>query len=164
MASEVIVTWHNSYSVGIKLIDEQHMKLIELTNKLFNSCMSGHERAKSNSVFLTVIHEVIDYVTYHFNTEQRVMERINYPEYQIHKQEHTTFAKKVLNKTEEFKLGKINTSLSFVYYLRDWVLHHIAVNDKRLGMYLLEMKKRGDLQQIILKVKKDAVTNTIQIQ
>jgi len=163
MAVEVIVTWQDSYSVGIKLIDEQHMKLIKLTNKLFDSCMSGHERSKSESIFLDVIQEVIDYVGYHFGTEEKIMEKINYPAYKMHKQEHMNFIKEVLIKVEEFRFGKINTALSFVYYLRDWVLHHIAVNDKKLGNYLLEMKRKGELQQIVLKVKKNEETNKLQI-
>ena len=163
MVGEVIVKWQNSYSVGIKLIDEQHMKLIRLTNKLFNSCMLGNERTKFQSVFLSVVHELVDYVGYHFTTEERVMERINYPGYKMHKHEHTSFAKNVLKKVEEFNQNNINTSLSFVYYLRDWVLRHIAVSDKHLGAYLLDMKRRGDLQQIILKAKRNVETNTIHV-
>ena len=155
MIEETIVKWQNSYSVGIGLIDKQHMKLIELTNKLFSSCMAGKERTKSDSIFLEVIQEIVSYVSYHFSTEEKVMERVNYPEYKAHRYEHTSFAREVLSKIEEFNAGKINTPLSFVYYLRDWVLHHIAVNDKKLGDYLLEIKKKGDLQQIVLRVKRE---------
>ena len=156
MASgNIIVEWHDSFSVGVKLIDEQHIKLIKLTNKLFASCMSGQERSKSDSIFLKVIHEVIDYVGYHFSTEEKVMERIDYPKYKEHKKEHVNFVKEVLAKVEEFNVGKMNAPLSFVYYLRDWVLHHIAVNDKKLGAYLVEMKNSGGLTQIVLKVKRD---------
>ena len=164
MAENTIVKWQSSYSIGIKLIDEQHMKLIDLTNKLFNSCMSGNERTKSDSIFLSIIHEIKDYTDYHFSTEERIMQKINYPEYKIHKQEHWTFVRKVLKKVEEFNFGKINTPLSLAYYLRDWVLHHIAVNDKKLGNYLLEMKRRGALQQIVLRAKRNAETNKIQIE
>lgn len=164
MAGNIIVEWQNSYSVGVKVIDEQHMKLIQLTNKLFASCMSGHERNKADSIFLKVIHEVIDYVGYHFGTEEKVMERIDYPEYKIHKQEHMDFVKEVLIKVEDFNFGKMNTALSFVYYLRDWVLRHIAVSDKKLGAHIVEMKKSGGLQQIVLKVKKDKATNKVSIE
>ena len=164
MEDKVIVTWQNSYSVGIKTIDEQHMKLIKLTNKLFGSCMSGSERTRANSIFLSIVHEVIDYVGYHFSTEEKVMEKINYPAYKEHKQAHMNFVKEVLTKVEEFNFSKVNTSLSFVYYLRDWVLRHVAVSDKKLGVYLLEMSKRGELQQIVLKVKKNGETNKLQIE
>jgi len=163
MAGEGIVQWHDSYSVGIKVIDEQHKKLIALTNKLFDSCMSGHERTKASSKFIAVVHEVVDYVGYHFSTEEKIMGRIKYPDYKIHKKEHANFAKDVLIKVDEFNAGKVNTSLSFVYYLRDWVLQHIAVNDKKLGKYLQEMRQNGDLEQIVVNVKKDAVITKLQV-
>ena len=163
MADKVIVKWHDSFSVRVKLIDEQHKKLISLTNKLFSSCMSGHERTKTDSIFIEVVHEVVDYVDYHFSTEQKIMERIDYPEYKIHKHQHVSFVKEVLIRVEEFSFGKVNTPLSFVYYLRDWILQHIAVNDKKLGNYLMEMKRNGNLQQIVIKVKKDTETNKLQV-
>ena len=63
----------------------------------------------------------------------------------------------------EFNAGKINAPQSFVYFLRDWVLNHIAVNDKKLGAHLLEMKRKGELEQIVLKVKRNEDTNKLQI-
>ena len=162
MAEKNIVVWQNSYSVGIKLIDDQHKELIKLTNKLFVSCMAGREQ--SRTVFLDAVSGAVDYVGYHFGTEEKVMERVNYPEYGYHKQEHADFAREVFTKVEEFNSSKILAPLSFVYYLRDWVLHHIAVNDKKVGDYLLNMRKSGELQKITLQVKMDQATNRIQIR
>ena len=164
MNDEVIVTWHNSYSVGIKLIDEQHMKLIGLANKLFRSYMSGHERTKSDSILPGIIDEIKDYVIYHFTTEERVMERINYSDYKIHKEEHMVFAKGIFHKLDEFNHSKNNASLSLAYYLKDWIHHHIAISDKQLSIYLLHMKREGLLFQVILKAKKDTGTNRILIE
>ncbi|MCL2155729.1 MAG: bacteriohemerythrin [Leptospirales bacterium] len=171
MTNDTIVEWHDSYSVGIKLIDEQHKKLIELTNKLYNSCASDNEKIESDSIFFNAFNEIVDYVNYHFSIEEKVMERINYPEYKMHKQIHMIFTNKVLSKAEGFNLGKTNNSLyftynliSFVYYLRDWVLNHIAATDKRLGVHLLEMKRSGALQQIVLKTRKGVVTNRVQVR
>jgi hemerythrin len=163
MLNHIIVQWQSSYSVGIKVIDEQHMKLIKLTNKLFSSCLSGQERSKADSIFMEVLQEVIDYAGYHFSTEEKIMERINYPEYKIHKREHVNFVKEVLHKVEDFNSSNVHTPLSFVYYLRDWVLEHIAVNDKKLGQYLLDLKRAGTLEQIVIKVKKDAETNKLEV-
>jgi len=33
-----LVTWSSTYSVGIKIIDEQHKKLLDLVNDMFNPC------------------------------------------------------------------------------------------------------------------------------
>ena len=162
MAKETIVTWQNSYSVGMKLIDEQHMELIKLTNKLFSSCLEGKEKSKVS--FLDAIHEAVDYVGYHFGTEEKVMERVNYPAFKEHKLEHTEFVREVFTKVEEFNSGKQFAPLAFVYFLRDWVLHHIAVSDKKMGQFVLDMHRSGELQKITLKVKKNEATNKVLIQ
>jgi len=164
MLNNIIVQWQSSYSVGLRVIDEQHMKLVKLTNKLFSSCIAGNERTKADSIFMDVLQEVIDYSVYHFSTEEKIMERIDYPEYNIHKREHVDFVKEVLHKVETFNSGKANTTLSFVYYLRDWVLHHIAVSDKKLGKYILDLKKQGNLEQIILRVRTDETTNKLEVR
>jgi hemerythrin len=162
MENKMVVQWQNSYSVGVKPIDEQHMELIRLTNKLFNSCMAGQQ--KGNSAFLAAIHEAVEYTGYHFGTEEKIMARINYPDYARHKKEHTDFVREVYIKVEEFKSGKMLAPLLFVYFLRDWVLHHIAVSDKRLGDYLLLMKRNGYLQRMSLRVRRDMTSNRMLIK
>jgi hemerythrin len=162
MFNKVVVQWQHSFSVGVKLIDEQHKELINLTNKLFESCMAGHERI--NDAILSIIQEAVDYTVYHFGTEEKIMERISYPDYIQHKQEHSDFVQEVGIKVDEFKSGRMLAPLQFVYYLRDWVLHHIAVCDKLLGDYILYLRRNGKLQKIILSIKKDEVTNRMLIK
>ena len=162
MIHKPIVQWQNSYSVGIKLVDDQHMMLIQLTNKLFNNCMAGQEKTKNT--FLDIIHEAVDYVGYHFGTEEKIMERVKYPDYTHHKKEHAVFVKEVLSRVDEFNSGKMLAPLEFVYFLRDWVLHHIAVCDKKMGDYLLHLRRNGTLREITLMVKKDAVTDRMHIK
>ena len=162
MLEKKVVQWQNSYSVGIKLIDEQHMELIKLTNKLFNNCLAGRDR--SRATFLSTIHDSVDYVGYHFSTEEKVMESVNYPDYAAHKKEHLNFVREVFAKVEEFKSGKVLAPLTFVYFLRDWVLHHIAVNDKKMGDYLIALQKNGDLQKMTLRIKKDEASDRMQIR
>ena len=162
MAEKVIVTWQNSYSVGIKLIDDQHKELVKLTNQLFNNCLAGREQ--SMTAFLETIHEAVDYVGYHFGTEEKVMERVNYPELAKHKSEHVDFVREVFSKVEDFTDGKVLTPLAFVYFLRDWVLNHIAVCDKKMADYLLALKRSGALHNITLKVKRDQATDRMHIK
>jgi len=74
MPERTVVQWQNSYSVNVKLIDQQHQELIKMTNKLFASCLAGQQSSKST--FLEIIKAAIDYTGYHFSTEERIMERI----------------------------------------------------------------------------------------
>jgi len=162
MARKEIVTWHQSYSVGMKQIDEQHQELIKLTNDLFSSCLQGQE--KSKTVFLKTIHKAVNYINYHFSIEEKIMEKVIYPEYAEHKKEHVDFVREVFIKVQEFTSGKRFTPLAFVYYLRDWVLNHIAVCDKKMGAYVLSLHKQGNLQKITVMVKKNEETNRYEIK
>ncbi|MCL2382507.1 MAG: bacteriohemerythrin [Treponema sp.] len=157
-----IVTWQNSYSVGIRLVDEQHMHLIKLTNRLFSSCLIRKEKTKS--VFAATVREAVDYVGYHFSTEEKLMERVNYPEFRRHKQEHLDFVREVFSNVEEYNSGRLFAPLSFVYFLRDWILRHVAVTDKKMGDHLLMMKRTGELQKITLRVKTDESANRVYIK
>ena len=156
MASSNIVTWNNSYSVGINLIDDQHRELINLTNKLYHSCMEG--RDNSQIVFMRTIRGAVDYVGYHFSTEEKVMERVAYPDLAVHRSQHADFIRAVLRETDDFKQGKKYAPQSLCYFLRDWVLAHIAVSDKKLGAYLIQLKKEGTLQKMTLMIKKVTTT------
>jgi hemerythrin len=149
-----IVEWHDTYSVGIHLIDEQHKELINITNTLYQASLKSWENSKV--AFMRAIRGAVDYVGYHFGTEEKIMQAVSYPEYNAHKKEHADFVKEVLKEVAEFQSGRKFSANSFVYYLKDWVLAHIAVSDKKLGSYLIALKKQGSLQGLTLKVKKDS--------
>jgi hemerythrin len=156
LAEKTVVKWQNSYSVGIKMVDEQHKELIKFTNTLFNSCLTGHEQ--SRAAFLNIIHEAVNYIDYHFSTEEKIMERVNYPDLPEHRGEHKSFVREVFVKVEDFSSGKLLVPLTFVYFLRDWVFHHIAVCDKKMGDYLIALKKSGALHNMTITMKKYGTT------
>ncbi|MDR0623626.1 MAG: bacteriohemerythrin [Treponema sp.] len=164
MSKNEIVRWHSSYSIGIPLIDAQHRELINLTNKLYEGCMSGRE--VSRVVFLRTVRGAVDYIGYHFSTEEKIMERVSYPyaEYSIHKQQHNDFVREVLREVDDFSSGKKFTPNAFVYFLKDRVLTHIAVTDKKLGEFLVDMKRRGGMRGMTVQVKQQANTNRMIIR
>ncbi|MDR2551699.1 MAG: bacteriohemerythrin [Treponema sp.] len=150
-SSNEVVVWKNSYSVGIPLIDSQHKELISLTNKLYRSCMKSKEYSKE--VFLGVIRGAVDYVGYHFSTEEKIMERVRYPAYGVHKKEHADFVREVLKAVDQLSRDNDYNPLNFVHYLKDWILTHIAVSDTAMGKHLIVLKQQGTLQNMTLKVK-----------
>ncbi|MDR0447423.1 MAG: bacteriohemerythrin [Treponema sp.] len=154
MESHDLVTWQKSYSVNIPLIDSQHIELVNLTNKLYQGCLKGKE--STAEVFMQVVHSTVDYVKYHFSTEEKIMERINYPDFAVHKNEHNDFVREVLKAVEDFSKGTSFKPLNFVMYLKEWILAHIAYSDTLLGKYLINLKQTGELQNITLKIKQDS--------
>ena len=127
------VKWSESYSLGIKLIDDQHKELLNIVNDIFNHA-SGNDR-EEHEYFKTVIKQAVDYVKYHFATEEKIMISTKYREYDIHKKSHEEFILKVLQTAKDYQAGKRLTLTSFGYFLKDWVLSHIAVMDKKYCGY-----------------------------
>jgi hemerythrin len=150
-----LIEWSDRYRIGIPLIDEQHKKLIDMTNTLYMGCLEGDETAEA--YFLKTIHDAVDYVRFHFTTEEQLLERINYPDMAAHKKEHENFVREILQQVQAFQEGKKFVPNVFVRYLRDWVLTHIAVSDKLYAVYLVEMKKQGVLFSLALKTQRAAM-------
>ena len=125
--------WSPSYSIGIRVIDEQHMKLMEFVNELFN--YSNHRKPEDRGYIYYVIQQAVDYIKVHFITEEKYMTATEYPDFAKHKKEHDTFILNVVKTAKDFEAGKRLVLTNFAYFLKDWVLSHIAVSDRDFSNY-----------------------------
>lgn len=135
MSTPSIITWKRGLSVGVADVDEDHKKLIKMVNKLFGAVLSSDP----TRVLERVLAELSDYVVIHFEREEALMQRLNYPEYAAHKAEHqnlldaaTRFKKNLASGLATHLKEEIET------LLRDWLVTHIMSQDKRLGRFLNE--------------------------
>jgi hemerythrin len=147
MSDDILIEWDDRYSMNIQFIDDQHKELLNLTNALYKGCLAGDETART--YFMETIRGAVDYVKYHFSTEEKMLETINYPEFAHHKREHETFVKRILEDVEKFQDGKKFVPNDFVRYLKDWVLTHIAIEDKKYSEYIYDLKKKGQLDALV---------------
>jgi hemerythrin len=134
------VIWSNRYSMGIKLIDDQHKGLLEFVNELFNNS-TGDEEAE-RAYFKKVISQAVDYVKVHFATEEKYMIATKFPGYQAHKKTHEKFVLKVVETVKDFEAGKRLVLVSFTRFLKDWVLSHVAVEDVKYSEYFKKIATR----------------------
>ncbi|MDR2071096.1 MAG: bacteriohemerythrin [Treponema sp.] len=141
MNTDILIEWDARYSMNIQFIDDQHKELLNLTNTLYKGCLVGDETARS--YFMETIRGTVDYVKYHFSAEEKMLDNIRYPEFANHKKEHESFVKKILEDVEKFQGGKKFVPNEFVRYLKDWILTHIAIEDKKYSDYILDLKKKG---------------------
>jgi hemerythrin len=144
MEDKILVEWDERYSVGIPLVDDQHKELVNMTNTLYEGCLAGDEAARA--YFLQAIHGTVEYVKYHFAAEEKILENVNYPDILEHKRAHEGFVKNIFEDVKSFQTGKKFVPNVFVRYLKDWILTHIAVEDKRYAEYILNLKKQGLLE------------------
>lgn len=142
MKSEMI-NWSSAFSVGVKIIDEQHKGLIDLINDLFNH-VTGDEAAE-REYFKKVIRKTVQYVKVHFATEEKIMLQVQFAGYHEHKRAHDAFILNVVDSIREFEAGKKFVLSLFIKFLKDWILTHIAIMDKQYFTYFKQIASRkGD--------------------
>jgi len=136
------VTWSNTYSMGVKLIDDQHKGLLDFVNDVFNHA-SGNEK-EERAYFALVIQQAVQYIKEHFQAEEKLMIGTKFPGYAAHKKIHDEFTLTVVKSVKDFESGKRLVLEKFAYFLKDWVLSHIAVMDKQYADYFRKIAVRKD--------------------
>ena len=136
------VKWVDTYSMGIRIIDDQHKGLLDFVNDLFNHA-TGNEQDE-RLYFSSVIQQAVDYIKLHFSTEEKYMIATKFPGYKDHKKEHDEFTLKVISSVKDFESGKRLVLTTFTRFLKDWVLSHIAVCDKLYSDYFKKIATRKE--------------------
>ncbi|MCL2793082.1 MAG: bacteriohemerythrin [Spirochaetaceae bacterium] len=129
-----ITVWDAAYSVGHPTIDDQHKNLVNMINDLFQLNNDG---TATKAAFAIAFRKAGDYAQTHFNDEEKILEKIGYPNLAEHKKEHITFINEVWSQFTLFNEG--NASLvDLARFLKKWLLTHIAVSDKKYAPYLVK--------------------------
>ena len=132
--SKDFISWNEIYSLGIEKIDNQHKKLIEIINKLFDSFSEG----KAEDIIPEIIKELTEYTQYHFKTEEELFEKYNYPEKESHTGRHNEFINNVKDWKEKLNNNNKELPYELMEYLKKWMLQHILKEDKDYGKFFKE--------------------------
>lgn len=124
--------WKPSYEIGVNAIDMQHRQLVGMINELYEAMKVGH----GQDAVVHVLHELVDYVQLHFNTEEEIMRDHYYPGLEEHVLEHLELTRHVMDFAEEQRTGQRIKTIDLMNFLRDWLTEHITVRDKKFGEFL----------------------------
>ncbi len=127
----LLFEWNDNYSVNVKEFDNQHKKLIDLINELFEAMKSGRGKIILEKVFL----DLIEYTKVHFSAEEKLMNQYDYPDKTVHINAHNELTGKVIELQTEFKNGKIFISIDTMNFLKDWLTKHILGMDKNYSSF-----------------------------
>jgi len=122
-----LIKWAAQYKVNIEEIDQQHVKLIDLVNKLYTAMKNGGAKA----VLEGILTEMMDYAEYHFDAEETLFGLHLYPETMHHIQEHNIFKKIVISLKEKHENEDYSTSMETMFFLREWLTKHILEEDQK---------------------------------
>ena len=125
--------WDDKLLTGIKAIDDEHKKLFFI----FNNLLRESNGEKSVAVISSVISELVDYTTTHFEREEAYMEEWGYTDLRRHKEQHVKLANAVNQIAENYENDPESTNLEeFATFLIDWLSNHILKTDMAYINYL----------------------------
>lgn len=130
------INWKNTYSIGISIIDEQHKKLLEILNELYDA----HQMGASKEIVNSSLQKLAEYTDYHFDAEENMLQENNYPDLDDHIMEHNIFKQKISGFMREAQNGNLLLSIKTIDYLKDWTINHILGTDKEYSDYLLNIE------------------------
>ncbi len=127
-----LIAWNDTLSVGVREIDEQHRKLVQLINGLHDHMVAGDAR----EIMGKVLERIVQYTAFHFETEEKLMQQHAYTLSPAHVREHKNLVQTALALQSKFANGQTSITMETMTFLRDWLQHHILESDKALGRFL----------------------------
>ncbi len=126
------MTWSDSFSVGVKAMDEQHKGLVKALNDLHAAMVAGQAKAVAGDLLKTLL----KYTREHFAAEEALMRRAQYPDLAGHCAKHKDLAGQVEKFAGRYERGEIALNVDLLMFLRDWLLTHIQKTDRDYGPWL----------------------------
>ena len=121
------IIWDESFSVGVPILDAQHIEIIRLINKLIEA---KYLETNSETISETLT-SMTNYAILHFKTEEDFMIENKYPDFVAHKKEHTLYRKKTLSFCLDTMVNKHTVPQEILTFLKDWWVHHILESDMK---------------------------------
>lgn len=123
----------DEYLTGIAFIDEEHTKLFEITNRLYNVLEDQFIPDKYDYI-VDILKELTEYTKYHFKHEEEFMKSINYKRLLSQMVSHKDFVSQIESiKLEEADIAQEVTMTKLLDFLYDWLVNHICKSDKLIA-------------------------------
>lgn len=121
--------WKKEYELGIKIIDDQHKNIFEIGRKL-EKLIIGYTDDNIFDDLQILLNELIDYTIYHFSTEEYILRKAEYADYENHKEKHDQFT----NKLEHLDLTNMKHNqgafaFTLLQMISTWIFEHITGDD-----------------------------------
>lgn len=125
----------NELSIGNIDIDNDHMRLLELLQDLFNLTEFNSNRED----FAKILSGLTDYALLHFKKEEMYMQEFSYPKLTEHKRSHQKYIYKVA--MYNHNLSRINppSPNEIIDFLEEWWINHILDKDLDYENYKKEI-------------------------
>lgn len=138
------IEWDSKYSVAVDEIDSHQKKMFEL----FNQLIEMRQTKADPKAFMNLVSDLNDYSKQFFSSEEKLLRRRNYPDYESHTKAHRQFTRNAIGLRREIAEDINNLTLEHLVELRDWLIDHIETSDSlyvpfvRINQYIDDTKQK----------------------
>jgi len=126
------IEWNDSYSVGVKEMDDQHKKLVAMVNQLHDAMKAGQASKEAPAI----LKSLVDYTHYHFEAEEKMLDKATYPGYLNQQKLHKALIAQVVQYQADLGTKSLTIGVKLSEFLKDWLMTHISVEDKKYGKFM----------------------------
>lgn len=136
--------WEDKYTLGIPVIDEQHKKLVVLCERFRIELRKQQDSGGSGwqQALAAVLRETVQYTKFHFDAEEKILRAAGYSDFEHHVQCHKEFVGKLTDMLVSFQGTTMQRAFDFLAYLKEWILTHIAYEDRNYVKPVLEYYRK----------------------
>jgi len=133
-----LMRWKDEYLTFVEAIDEQHQRLFDLINAIYDMMRLG----RGNESIASALTELTEYTRFHFATEEKFMAETAFPGTEGHASEHVRLLDEIRELRHRVLDGSTVMTMNEMYFLKDWLLTHFTGADKGLSKHL---QKRAEI-------------------
>ena len=122
------IQWDPNFSVGAAVLDNDHKKLIDILNGIYDAWQNENPSATELG---RLFDELLDYTDGHFSREEGKLAARDYPDLAAHHAEHERLRELVLAFRSRHLAGQQADKLTeeMAKFLKSWLVEHILGED-----------------------------------
>jgi len=125
------IVWSDKLSVKIRRFDNEHKHLIALINDLHNAVSYG----EGGMALGRMLSELASCTQDHFEHEEQVMRKYNFPGLDAHREAHQAFVRRV---ADTYNKGGIAQAVPLFDFATTWIQDHIMRMDTEYSEFLIK--------------------------
>ncbi len=124
-----LIKWREEFCINITAVDIQHMTLVDIINRYHTSLSLKKDKEQLGGI----LEELVEYASYHFRDEEKVMEDIGFENAGEHRLLHLDLENRAIDYRIRFNNEEEIDSNEFMEFLKDWFVNHMLTEDRKLG-------------------------------
>ncbi len=134
------IEWDESFSVFDHDLDKQHKEWILIFNTMHSELSQGNTE-ELNNLATNALQKMQKYADYHFKFEEDKMRKNNFPDLIAHHRMHKDFNSLIYEYIRDIRQGTIVLNTRVLKMIKNWLVDHILIEDKKYAQFMTDPKK-----------------------